>query len=186
MVIQASGARRALARDPQVAVEAAGLIALTAREALVELRQIFGPLHHGEGELLEGTVGLDQVPRLVERAREAGLEATFDLEGQPVRLAPGAEVAAYRLIQEALTNALKHAGGAAAHVRVRFRPDGVAIAVADEGGAQAGSPLQGAGHGLIGMRERIELYDGEFAAGPRATGGYEVRARLPLASGVAG
>ncbi len=180
MVIQASGARRALARDPEVAVEAAGLIGRTAREALAELRQIFGPLHHGDGELLEGTVGLRQVPRLVKRAREAGLDEALARQGDPVRLAPGADAAAYRLIQEALTNSLKHAGGAPARVHVRYRADGVAIAVTDRGRPQADVHVEGAGQGLIGMRERIELYDGEFQAGPRPDGGFEVRARLPL------
>ena len=180
MVIQASGARRALARDPQVAIDAASLIERTAREALVELRQIFGPLHRGEGESLEGAVGLEQVPRLVERARAAGLDATLELEGEPVGLAPGANAAAYRVIQEALTNTMKHAGGAPARVHVRFRPDGVSIAVTDDGQADAGARVEGGGHGLVGMRERIELYDGEFEAGPRPTGGYEVKARLPV------
>ena len=180
MVIQASGARRALARDPEVAIDAASLIERTAREALVELRQIFGPLHRGDGESLEGAVGLEQVPQLVERARGAGLDATLEFEGDPVALAPGANAAAYRLIQEALTNTLKHAGGAPARVQVRFRPDGVSIAVTDEGRPGAGSRVEGGGHGLIGMRERIELYDGEFDAGPRAGGGYEVKARLPV------
>ncbi|HEX2128559.1 MAG TPA: histidine kinase [Solirubrobacterales bacterium] len=180
MVIQASGARRALARDPEVAIEAAALIERTGREALVELRQIFGPLHRGEGEALEGAVGLAQVPRLVERARAAGLDATLEFEGEPMTLTPGADAAAYRVIQEALTNTLKHAGGAPARVHVRFRPDGVTIAVTDDGRSGGRLRVEGAGHGLIGMRERIELYDGEFEAGPRTSGGYEVRARLPV------
>jgi signal transduction histidine kinase len=185
MVIQASGARRALTRDPRIAVEAAGLIERTAREALVELRQIFGPLHRGQGESLEGTVGLGQASSLIQRARDAGLDASLVLEGEPIPLDPGADAAAYRLIQEALTNSLKHAGKTAARVHVRFGLDGVSIAVADEGGTAQPTPLEGGGHGLVGMRERIELYDGDFEAGPRPEGGYEVRAFLPTRAGVA-
>jgi signal transduction histidine kinase len=182
MVVQASGARRALATDPAAAIAAAELIERTGRESLAELRHVFGPIRHGEGESLEGTAGLAQLEGLVERARDAGLEATLRVEGDPVELAPGAEAAAYRLVQEALTNALKHTGGTRAEVVVRFRPDGVSISVTDEGGAlPAGAPpVEGSGLGLIGMRERIELYDGEVQAGPRAGGGFEVRARLPL------
>jgi signal transduction histidine kinase len=185
MVIQASGARRALARDADVAVDAAGLIGRTAREALVELRQIFGPLHHGEGESLEGTVGLEQVPRLIERARDAGLDASLEIQGEPLALAPGANAAAYRLVQESLTNSLKHAGKTAARVHVRYGLDGVSVAVTDDGGPPQPTQLESGGHGLVGMRERIELYDGEFEAGPRDAGGFEVRAFLPVRAKVA-
>jgi signal transduction histidine kinase len=185
MVIQASGARRALARDESVAVEAADLIERTAREALMELRQIFGPLHRGEGESLEGTVGLEQAPRLIQRARDAGLDASLEIEGRPVAVGPGADAAAYRLVQEALTNALKHAGKTIARVHLRYGLDGVSISVTDEGGSAETTQLESGGHGLVGMRERIELYDGRFEAGPRPDGGFEVRAFLPVPAGVA-
>ncbi len=180
MVIQASAARRALATDPQAAIYAAGLIERTGREALIELRHVFGAVHHGEGEALEGSSGLDQVEGLVARARDAGLPVTLTVEGEPIRLGPGAEMAAYRLIQEALTNALKHAGAASTLVSVRYRPDGVALEVVDDGGPRASSAIAGSGHGLVGMRERIGLYGGQVEAGARDGGGFAVRARLPV------
>jgi signal transduction histidine kinase len=180
MVIQASAARRALATDPQAAIDAAGLIERTGREALIELRHVFGPVRHGEGEALEGSPGLDQIETLVERARQAGLPVTLAVGGDPVRLGPGAETAGYRLIQEALTNALKHAGAASTRVSVRYRPDGVALEVVDDGGRARPAAVSGAGQGLVGMRERIGVYGGEVEAGPREGGGFAVRARLPV------
>jgi signal transduction histidine kinase len=185
MVIQAAGARRLLAADPDAAVEAANLIETTGREALVELRHVFGAVHRGEGESLEGTPGLDQIQGLVRRARRAGLEVELDLDADDaVPLPAGAEMAAYRLVQEALTNTLKHAGpGARARVSVRARPDGLRLEIEDEG---AGDPsradaVEGGGHGLVGMRERFALYGGEVAAGPRPGTGFAVRGRLPAA-----
>jgi signal transduction histidine kinase len=180
-VIQAAGARRTVARDPDAAVEAARLIARTGREALVELRQVFGPLRRGEGEALGGAGGLDDVEELIERARTAGLPARLRIEGQPVPLGSGAEAAAYRLIQEALTNAIKHAPGATTEVLLRYRPDAVSISITNEDDAERWRPtsVEGSGQGLIGMRERIELYGGEVEAGPREDGGFSVRATMP-------
>jgi signal transduction histidine kinase len=185
MVIQAAGARRLLAADPDAAVEAASLIETTGREALVELRHVFGAVRRGEGESLEGTPGLDQIQGLVRRARRAGLEIELDLDADDaVPLPAGAEMAAYRLVQEALTNTLKHAGpGSRARVSVRARPDGLRLEIEDEG---TGDParaaaVEGGGHGLVGMRERFALYGGEVAAGPRPGSGFAVRGRLPAA-----
>lgn len=182
MIIQASGARRLLAGEPAAAIEAAGLIERTGREALVELRHVFGPVHHGEGESLEGSPGLAQLEPLIGRSRGAGLPVELDLDGEPVALSPGADMAAYRLIQEALTNTLKHAGPAPTSVRLRWRPDGLRIEIADAGATapSAGTPLGGTGHGLIGMRERISLYGGTVDAGPTDGGGFAVRANLPI------
>jgi signal transduction histidine kinase len=183
MVIQASGARRAAAREPSTALEAAALIEHTGRDALTELRQLFGPLHHGQGEALDGAVRLAQVADLVNRANRAGLAVTLSVDGDPVPLAAGADAAAYRLVQEALTNALKHAPRARAEVRVSFRPDGVSIKVVNEAPPVRPAPgtVEGSGQGLVGMRERMSLYDGDVEAGPRDDGGFEVNARLPLA-----
>jgi len=182
MVIQASGARRMLATDRERAIAAAALIERTGREALVELRHVFGPVRHGEGEALEGSPGLAQLEGLVERAREAGLPLSLRVAGDPIELAPGADMAAYRLIQEALTNTLKHAGTPTTEVRLSYRPDGVGIEVVDDGDSPAPDPeaVESGGNGLIGMRERVNLYGGEMDAGPRPEGGYAVTARLPL------
>ena len=186
MVIQASGARRALDADPQAAIDAAALIERTGREALVELRHVFGAVRHGEGESLEGSPGLAQVEALVERAQRAGLPVTLSVEGDPVELGPGADMAAYRLIQEALTNTLKHAGAATTKVTIRHRPDGVAIEVSDDGDAPAPmtARLDSGGQGLVGMRERISLYGGELEVGPRERG--RVRGARPPAARASG
>jgi signal transduction histidine kinase len=185
MVIQAAGARRLLAADPGAAVAAANLIETTGREALVELRHVFGAVHHGEGESLEGTPGVEQIRGLVRRARRAGLEVELELVGDDEAPLPaGAEMAAYRLVQEALTNTLKHAGaGARARVVVRSRPDGLRLEIEDDGDGtpSPAAAAAGGGHGLVGMRERFALYGGEVAAGPRPEGGFAVRGRLPAA-----
>ena len=180
MVIQASAARRSLERDPDTAVGAAQLIERTGREALVELRHVFGPVRRGEGEALEGSPGLARLESLLGRARGAGLPVELVTEGEPVTLSPGADMAAYRLVQEALTNAIKHAGRAATEVRVVHRPDGLTITIAN--GPPVGTAaisVEGGGHGLIGMRERMTLYGGEMEAGRTDDGGFEVRAKLP-------
>ena len=181
MVVQASGARRALATDPGAAIHAAGLIEGSGRDALVELRRLFGTVRRGEVEALDGSPGLDQVSALVTRARQAGLPATLRVEGEPVELGPGAAMAAYRLVQEALTNALKHAGSSTTEVTLSHRHDGVTIEVIDEGDGYppANGDVAGGGHGLVGMRERMNLYGGEVEAGPREGGGFCVRAHLP-------
>jgi signal transduction histidine kinase len=182
MVIQASVARRTHAANPQIAIEAADLIERTGREALVELRHVFGPVRRGEGEALEGSPGLAQLDGLVERARGAGLPVSLRIEGDRVELAPGADMAAYRLIQEALTNTLKHAGTPTTEIVLGYRHGGVSIEIVDDGDAVAPDPseVDSGGNGLIGMRERVNLYGGEMEAGPRSEGGYAVRARLPL------
>lgn len=181
MVVQASGARRALATDPAAAIDAAELIERSGRDALVELRRLFGTVRRGEVEALDGSPGLGQVETLVSRARLAGLPATLRVEGEPVELGAGADMAAYRLVQEALTNALKHAGSSTTEVTLSHRHDGVTIEVIDEGDGHppANGDFVGGGHGLVGMHERMSLYGGEVEAGPREGGGFAVRAHLP-------
>jgi signal transduction histidine kinase len=181
MVVQASGARHTLASNPQAASRAAELIEHTGREALAELRHVFGPVRRGEVESLDGLPGLGQVEALVDRARRAGLPVKLDVEGDRVDLGPGADIAAYRLVQEGLTNAYKHAGAADTEVRIRYRPDGVAIEIVDAGNgpAPADADVEGGGHGLVGMRERMRLFGGELEAGPVPGGGFRVSARLP-------
>ena len=177
MVVQAGGARRQLVRDPQRAVAALAQVDATGREALAELDRLFGLLQ-GDG----GTpCGLGDLPALVARTRGAGLPATLDVQGDPGRLAPDADLAAYRLVQEALTNALKHAGpSATVAVAVRWQDDAVQIAVTDTGHGLEGPRGEGSRRGLAGMRERLSAFGGDVEAGPRAGGGFEVRARLPV------
>ena len=185
MVVQASAARRIADRDPERAGEAARLIERTGREALAELRHLFGPVRRGEGEELEAP-GLTRIARLAERARDAGLPVELRIEGDRRDLPPGVDLAAYRVIQEALTNSLKHAGPARADVLVRYSPAMLMLEITDDGvgpngGETAAAP--GGGHGLVGMRERVALYGGELEAGRRRGGGFAVRARLPLNGG---
>jgi signal transduction histidine kinase len=181
MVVQASAARRVLERDPERAAEAAELIRRTGREALAELRHVFGPVRRGDGEDLSGPPSLSRVEDLARRARAAGLGVRLRVEGEPVPLPPGVDQAAYRIVQEALTNALKHADSAHATVTVSYEPNEVVLSIEDDGAARSGDGLgeTGGGHGLVGMRERAALYGGLVQAGPRDTGGFAVRARLP-------
>jgi signal transduction histidine kinase len=183
MVVQAGGARRILDRDPARAADAAGLIERTGRQALAEMRLLLGVLGAeggGEGGL-EPQPTLDGLEALVARARAAGLPVSLRVTGERRDLPAGAEVAVYRVAQEALTNAIKHATGAPAALVLAWGEEALELTVADLGGHGGGEALlPGGGHGLVGMRERMRTYGGEVDAGPRPGGGYAVRARLPL------
>lgn len=183
MVIQAQGAQRLVDSDPGAAAEAADLIGRTGREALTELRRLFGVVRRGEGEGLDGPPGLAQLPALVARARTAGLPVTLRTEGERVELPPGVDIAAFRIIQEALTNTYKHAGRSRAIVTVTSWPQVVMIEVVDDGSGNGDGAAIGGGYGLAGMRERVEVFGGEIEAGPRQGGGFRVVARLPVSSG---
>jgi signal transduction histidine kinase len=185
MVIQAAAGRRVVERDPGAAAEAARLIERTGREALAELRQLFGPVRRGHGEALAGSPTLDQVERLVQRARDAGLPVELRVEGERRAVPPGVDLAAYRVVQEALTNTIKHAGKARATVRVRYGAGELAVEASDNGRGAGGGMFESGGHGLVGMRERVGLYGGEFQVGRRRGGGFSVRARFPLRGKVA-
>jgi signal transduction histidine kinase len=176
MVVQAGGARRQVDRDPERALAALDQVRVTGEETLVELQRLFGLLHAGER-----AAGLADLPALVARTRAAGLEVELDVEGEPGALDAEADLAAYRLVQEALTNTIKHAGPASARVEVRWEAGAVDVRVSDTGWGSAGPRGDGSRRGLVGMRERMELFGGEVQAGPLGSGGYEVRARLPLA-----
>jgi signal transduction histidine kinase len=196
IVIQAGVARRVLEKRPDDAAAAIRAIDTAGRQALTDMRRMLGILGppptepgsaatgdvSGTAEPLEPMPGLDRLGELLESVRAAGLPVELSVTGERPRLDPGIELSAYRIIQEALTNTLKHASGARAQVAVHFEPAAVEVAVADQGGTGARDLPDSAtgGHGLVGMRERVAMFGGQFEAG-RASGGFRVRARLPLA-----
>jgi signal transduction histidine kinase len=188
MVVQADGASFALRSEPERARQALAAISGTGRQALAEMRRLLGVLRSGDsGADLAPQPGLDQLRELLDQARAAGLSVSLTLVGTPHQLSEGAELAAYRVVQESLTNTRKHGGVlAAAKVTLRYEPDGLVVQVTDDGRSDA-APGDGAaqGLGLTGMRERIEMYGGTVDAGPLPAGGYQVVARLP-AAGVGG
>jgi len=182
MVVQAQAGPRLTAREE--AVTAFESIEASGREALVELRRLLGILRTEDKQLAIGPQpGLASLAGLVEQVRDAGLPVTLRIEGEQVTLPPGVDLSAYRIIQEALTNTLKHAGRANAEVVVRYSSSAVELEIVDTGSGPHDADINGSGHGLIGMRERTALYGGQLDAGPRPDGGYMVRARLPLGSG---
>lgn len=176
MVVQAGAARRVLDRDPAQASEALAAIEDTGRESLTEMRRVLGVLR-SDDDLAElaPAPGLDDFDRLLQHCDEAGLPVELVITGDVRRLAPGLEMNAYRVIQESLTNSLKHAGSASAVVHLDYRADVLHVAVTDDGRGAAAAAGAG-GQGLVGMRERVEAYGGELAAGPRPGGGFAVNA----------
>jgi signal transduction histidine kinase len=181
MTVQASAVRRRLRPDQQRELEALLVVEQTGREALAEMRRMVGVLRRPEeAPALAPQPSLDHVGRLVEQAREAGLPVELHVEGEPVQLPAGLDLTAYRLVQEGLTNALKHAGAERADVFVRYGAGDIEVIVSDDGLGGGDGP--GGGHGLVGMRERVSVYGGELEAGPQPQGGYRLRARLPLGS----
>jgi signal transduction histidine kinase len=181
--VQASSAVHVMDDRPEQAREALLAIKAASRDALRDLRGILGVLHQAEDDEPRGpAAGLAEVGALVENVRRAGHEVTLDVDGTGDGLPAAIDLAAYRVIQEALTNVVRHAPGAAAAVAVRRLPDALEIEVRDEGrtvtaGAEG---RQGAGRGLAGMRERVRAAGGSLEAGPRPAGGFAVRATLPL------
>jgi signal transduction histidine kinase len=178
MVVQAQAGPRL--GDREQATAAFEAIAASGREALVELRRLLGILRTDDEQLAIGPQpGLASLAGLIEQMGEAGLAVELRIEGEQVPLPPGVDLSAYRIVQEALTNTLRHAGHARARVEVHYRPGGVELEIADDG-LGAPTTVNGSGHGLIGMRERTALYGGSLDAGPRPGGGFAVRAQLPL------
>jgi signal transduction histidine kinase len=179
MTVQASAARRLLRPQQEKEREALLVVERTGREALAEMRRMVGVLRRPEeAPALAPQPSLEQIERLVEHTREAGLPVELRVEGDPVHLPPGIDLTAYRLVQEGLTNAIKHAGAHRAEVLVRYGDGEVELTVSDDG--LGGGNGDGGGHGLVGMRERVSVYGGELEAGPRPGGGFRLRARLPL------
>ncbi|GAA4563207.1 sensor histidine kinase [Micromonospora coerulea] len=208
MIVQADGARFTIDRDPATAREAVKVVADTGRQALEEMRRLVGVLREPsrpEPVAAPGAVGasdgdgwsaepvhrrpaLVELPELLDRFRAAGLRIGWRVTGEPVALPPGLELTVYRVVQEALTNALKHAGvGAAVDLDLGYSDDAVLVRVVDDGrGRPMVRPAPSGGHGLLGMRERVSVYDGGLTAGPRLAGGWRVEVRLPLPSAAEG
>ena len=182
IVVQAGAERRVLPAEQASTREALQSIERTGRQALVEMRRLVEMLDRRDAPLgLAPQPSVDELGQLVEQVRDAGLPVELRVEGEPQPLAPGVDLSAYRIVQEGLTNALKHAGPARARVTVRYGTGELDIEVADDG---RGPDSHGSGgHGLVGMRERATLFGGTLQAGPRAEGGYALHATLPLGTG---
>jgi signal transduction histidine kinase len=183
MTVQAGAVRRLLTPEQEREREALVSVEETGRQALTEMRRLLGVLKdEAEQERPAPRApqpGIATLDTLLGQVREAGLPVEMTLEGRPVELPPGVDLSAYRIVQEALTNALKYAGPARAWVVVRYRDDDVELEIANDGRTEA-AQADGGGHGLVGMRERVAVYGGELESGPRPGGGFAVRARLPI------
>ncbi|TQN37321.1 signal transduction histidine kinase [Blastococcus colisei] len=185
ITVQTQAVRRRLDPGQQREIDDLRAVESTARQAMAEMRRLFGVLRaEGERPALSPQPGLDQLGRLIADTRAAGVEVSLAVEGPASPLPPGLDLAAYRVVQEALTNVRKHAPGGRVTVCVRHGGGGLDIAVEDTGGVPPGT-ADGAGLGLVGMRERVALYGGTVDAGPRPDGGFAVRVRLPFREGAA-
>jgi signal transduction histidine kinase len=214
MVVQAGAARRVLSKDPAEAIKALRAVESSGRTAMTELRNLLGllspppetddvaglagppaaPLGAGSGPGGAGDLapqpGLDELREMVDRVVTAGLPVELHITGTPRDLPPGLGLAVFRVVQEALTNVIKHAGKPQTEVRLNYEPAALVVEVADKGrpipaagpapDASGASVPRGAGMGLLGLRERVALYGGELAAGPRPGGGWLVQARMPV------
>lgn len=188
MIVQADGAAYVLDNSPQQAKEALGTIASTGRQALVEMRRLLGVLRTSDtvGEEYVPQPGVEELPELLEQVRTAGLQVDYATSGEARELPRGVELTVYRIVQEALTNVRKH-GGPDVHARVAvdFGERELAVLVEDDGRGTTDEQLttggvDGLGHGLIGMRERVGMVSGSLDVGPRPGGGFRIRAVLPL------
>jgi signal transduction histidine kinase len=179
MTVQASAARRLLKPHQVKEREALLVVEQTGREALAEMRKMVGVLRRPEeAPALAPQPSLEYLDKLIAHTREAGLPVELRVEGTPEPLAASVDLTAYRLVQEGLTNAIKHARAQHAEVLVRYGDGHVELTVTDDGTGDGGG--ESGGHGLVGMRERVSVYGGELEAGPLAAGGYRLHARLPV------
>jgi signal transduction histidine kinase len=180
VVLQAMAASGMLDRDPERVREPLQVIERSGREALAEMRRLLGVLREDDADRpLTPQPGVEDVDELVGSARSAGLSVDLAVSGTPRRLPAGLGLTVYRIVQEALTNASRHAAGSRVGVSLRYEPEAVDVAVVDDGGARV-DPAPGGGRGLLGMRERVAVFAGTLEAGPSSSGGYAVHARLPL------
>ncbi|MGY1605299.1 sensor histidine kinase [Geodermatophilus sp. SYSU D00815] len=193
IAVQAGVGRHVMDRDPETARKALGVIEDTSRRTLTEMRQLLGVLRVDDGPNAGGAVsasrapqpGLDRLDQLLAGARTAGMVVTLSVTGSPRPLPPQLDLAAYRILQEGLTNATKHAGPAEIRVELTWRDDDLQIEVSDDGRGPVGGRggrSRGGGYGLLGLRERATSVGGELDAGPAPGGGFRLRARLPLAA----
>ncbi|MDX6216435.1 MAG: hypothetical protein QOG99_2019 [Frankiales bacterium] len=183
MVIQTGAARRIAAHDPDRATQALLAVETCGREALVDLRRMVGVLHRADLAVLGGAApGLAQLHTLVERARDSGMPVELQVDGDVRPLPAALDLMTFRIVQEALTNAIKHAGQAQTRVHVTFGPDDLTLEISDRGGPNVRPPsaADAPGHGLIGMQERLTLYGGTLRTGRAKGGGFRVVARIPL------
>jgi signal transduction histidine kinase len=202
MTVQAGAARKVMSRSPELAEQALLAVEAGGRAAMSELRHVMGLLtmpsyepggpadsadpDHPDGPTaaeLAPQPGLGQLGVLAGRIRDTGVPVELVVSGTPVPLPPGVDLAGYRVVQEALTNTVKHAAGAAVTITVDHRGDELRIEVADTGGTRAAAMAAGNGRGLIGLRERLAVYGGTLDAGRRISGGYRVSAVIPVGDG---
>jgi signal transduction histidine kinase len=179
MTVQAGAVRRLLRPDQERERQALEVVEATGREALTEMRRLVGLLRE-QGSMPEFSPqpSMRAVDVLVGTVREAGLPVELEIDGAPRELPPGVDLSAYRVIQEALTNALRYAGPAQAWVTVRWTDETLELEIANDGRSEPG--VGGGGHGLTGLRERVALVGGTVDSGPRPGGGFVVRAQLPI------
>lgn len=185
MVVQAGAARRVVLDDPQEAERSLAAIEKTGREALVEMRRLLGVVRKRNGRQLElaPQPGLEHLPALVEKVREAGLSVETRVAGNPRSLPPGLALAVYRIVQEALTNTIKHSEARHATIALSYAADSLTVEIADDGHGRVvfEGDRRPDGFGLIGLRERVGLFGGEFDSGNLHNySGFRVKARLPL------
>jgi signal transduction histidine kinase len=179
MVVQAGAAEAGL-DDPEYARRTLASIRATGTDAMAEMRRLVSMLRLTDDAPLSPQPRLKALPALVERATDEGTPTRLRVTGTTTPLPAGLDLALYRIVQEALTNVRRHAHATRCEVTLHYGPDAVSVEIVDDGGG-GGVRAGGSGHGLVGMRERAELYGGELAAGPRAAGGFAVRATLPVA-----
>ncbi len=191
IAVQSGVGHHVIDSQPAAARQALAAIESTSRAALTEMRRLLGVLRQ-EGEPLGSLTpapGLTDLSSLATQVQGGGLQVWINVEGQRGPVPPAIDLSAYRVIQEALTNVIKHAASVAATVTIRYRDDSVTVEIANQAPAvpvaDVPAPRTGSGHGIIGMRERVAVFGGEFAAGPRPGGGFEVRACFPI-TGVSG
>lgn len=182
VIAQADGGRYGATADPAAAVTALETIAETGRQALTDMRALLSVLREDRPRETRAVPQVPDIDGLVDDLRAGGLAVALRAEGEPHELSAGAGLTAYRIVQESLTNVLKHAGPAArVEVTVRWEDERLVLSIGDDGRGAAGAlvPSTGGGQGVLGMRERAELHGGDLAAGPVPGGGYRVRAELP-------
>ena len=180
IAIQTQAVRRRLGPEQEREARDLAAVETTARQAMAEMRRLFGVLRsEGDGLALTPQPGLGELERLLDQVRAAGLPVELEVEGERAELPPGVDLAAYRIVQEGLTNTLRHAGPARATVSLRYGAEELEVVVADDGTGPNGAAPAG-GHGLVGIRERVALYGGSLESGPGEDGGFRLAARLPV------